>query len=450
MKQYPEYKESEIDWIGHIPINWVLKKIKHNTYVKGRIGWQGLKTDEYLTEGFAYLVTGTDFINGQINWKSCFYIDLSRYNEDPHIQLKEGDLLITKDGTIGKVALVKNMDKPSTLNSGIFLVRPKNGNYTTIFLYWVLCSPVFSGFFEYHKSGSTIGHLYQNVFVEFCFPVPPIYIQTQIANFLNYKTRQIDDLIDKKQKLIELLKEERTAQINQAVTKGLDQTVPMKNSGIEWLSEIPEHWDRVQLKRIVSRKITDGPHETPDFFDAGIPFLSAEGIRGNRIDLNYVRGYISKEQYDIYRNKSEVRLHDILLCKSGSTTGKSAIVETNEVFAIWSPLAIIRANRNLILPYFIYYFLQSVTFTRQIEAFWSFGTQPNIGMDAIENLWLSLPSTKEQEKILSELDIKLNKIQGTIDQIENEIDLITEYRKSLINEAVTGKIDVRDYKISHA
>ena len=120
MKRYPNYKDSNIDWIGEIPDTWQIKKIKHGSYVKGRIGWKGLKSDEFLTEGYAFLITGTDFIDGRLDWDSCYHIDQERYEEDHFIQLKENDLLITKDGTIGKVALVKDLIGFACLNSGIF------------------------------------------------------------------------------------------------------------------------------------------------------------------------------------------------------------------------------------------------------------------------------------------------------------------------------------------
>lgn len=165
MKAYPAYKDSGVKWIGQVPKEWRFKRIKHTTYVKGRIGWKGLRSDEFLEKGYAFLITGTDFSNGLIDWKTCYHIDRERYEEDPYIQLKEDDLLITKDGTIGKVALVKNLDGFACLNSGIFVVRPTTPDYITRYMYWVLISSTFKEFNHYTSSGSTIKHLYQNVLV---------------------------------------------------------------------------------------------------------------------------------------------------------------------------------------------------------------------------------------------------------------------------------------------
>lgn len=126
LKKYPKYKLTGIKWIDGdastssaqgIPEEWEIKKIKHLCYVKGRVGWKGLKASEFLIKGFAYLVTGTDFKDGLVDWDNCYQIDEERYLEDPYIQLRNNDLLITKDGTIGKLAIVENLDKPACLNS---------------------------------------------------------------------------------------------------------------------------------------------------------------------------------------------------------------------------------------------------------------------------------------------------------------------------------------------
>ena len=249
MKRYPAYKDSGVEWIGEIPEHWGNSKIKYNTYVKGRIGWQGLTTSEYIDEG-PFLVTGTDFQQGVVDWNTCQHVSEDRYDQDEYIQLQENDLLITKDGTIGKIALAKDFHGKATLNSGVFVTRPRNGTYTNDFMFWILNSKVFDEYIEFIKTGTTISHLYQNTFVEFAYPLPGADEQEQIANYLHHKTHLIDTLIEKKQKQIELLQEQRAAIINQAVTKGLNPNVKMKDSGIEWLGEVPEHWRKTLLKHI--------------------------------------------------------------------------------------------------------------------------------------------------------------------------------------------------------
>ena len=139
---YEHYKESGIQWLGAVPKHWDVSRIKYTSYLKGRVGWKGLTSDEYLNDGYSYLVTGTDFGSKVINWRECYCVDKARYEDDPFIQLRNGDLLITKDGTIGKLALVSGLDRPACLNSGIFLVRPLH-SYLTEYLFWVLSSRSF-------------------------------------------------------------------------------------------------------------------------------------------------------------------------------------------------------------------------------------------------------------------------------------------------------------------
>jgi len=214
-----------------------------------------------------------------------------------------------------------------------------------------------------------------------------------------------------------------------------------KDSSIEWIGVIPEHWDRIRIKSLVSTKVTDGPHETPEWKSEGIPFISAEAIKGNQIDLNYQRGYISIEQHQEYCKKSKVEKGDILFCKSGSTTGKAAMVETDVDFGIWSPLAIIRADKNKVNNKYLFQFIQSSLFKGQVETAWTFGTQPNIGMGALENLWIAIPTIEEQTQIANYLDYKTNQIETLIANKQKLIELLQEERTAIINHAVTKGIN---------
>jgi len=210
-------KDSGINWIGSIPKEWNITKIKQVASVKGRIGWQGLTTDEYVDSG-PFLVTGTDFDNGNIIWNTCHHVAESRYCEDPYIQLREGDLLITKDGTIGKIALVKGLPGSATLNSGIFLVRSISTSLDLTYLFWVLNSNVFIDWINFIKSGSTINHLYQEKFVDFKFPLPTLGEQQKIAALLVAKTTKIKSTIIRIETEVENLEEYRKSLILEAIT----------------------------------------------------------------------------------------------------------------------------------------------------------------------------------------------------------------------------------------
>ncbi|HEM4136772.1 TPA: restriction endonuclease subunit S [Streptococcus suis] len=210
-------KDSGVDWIGQIPEGWGITKIKFTTQLNGRIGWQGLTSAEYKEEG-PYLITGTDFLDGKINFETAVHIDEKRWFEAKQIQVENGDLLITKDGTVGKVAIIEGLNERASLNSGVLRIQTTE-NISRRFLFYVLKSDVFWLWFNYTNSGaSTILHLYQNVFDEFSFTLPNVSEQNQIIDFLDKKTEQINQMIAIKKEQIENINKQRQTLIYDVVT----------------------------------------------------------------------------------------------------------------------------------------------------------------------------------------------------------------------------------------
>ena len=212
-------KDSGIDWIGEIPKEWEIKRIKYFTNLNGRIGWQGLTTEDYQDEG-PYLITGIDFNNGLIDWNSCTHITEKRWIEANTIQIRNGDLLITKDGTVGKVAVVSGLNDKASLNSGVLLIRPQgNVEYYNRYIYYQLISDVFWAWFEFNKSGnSTIIHLYQQDFANLYTLLPNITEQKQIADYLDKECEKIDKTIKNKKEQLETIKEYKKSLIYEYVT----------------------------------------------------------------------------------------------------------------------------------------------------------------------------------------------------------------------------------------
>lgn len=277
------------------------------------------------------------------------------------------------------------------------------------------------------------------------FPTPEIEDQKTIASYLDEKTALLDEAIAKKKQQIEFLSEHRTALISNAITKGLDANAEMKDSGLKWIGSINKNWLLEPLKRLVKDKITDGPHTTPDFVEDdenAIPFISVEAIKDSKIDFNYRRGNISQELHKEYCQKCHPRRDDIFLVKSGSTTGKVAMVEVDFEFSVWSPLALVRANTSIALPKFLFYAMSSKIFQNQVQLFWSFGTQPNIGMGVIETLTIPVPNIQGQKEIVDYLDKEIVYIEAMKAKLEQSIELLQEYKTSLISHAVSGKIKV--------
>ena len=209
-----------------------------------------------------------------------------------------------------------------------------------------------------------------------------------------------------------------------------------KDSGVQWLGRVPAHWQIVPLKRLVSTPITDGPHETPERVDVGIPFVSAEAVAGGSIDFAKVWGHISVADHLRYSQKYSPQIGDIFIVKSGATTGISAIVETESEFNIWSPLAAIRCNQ-LAFSRFVLNVVRSRQFREGVELNWSFGTQQNIGMRVIENLPLAIPSIDEQTAIAAFLDRETGKIDALVAEQQKLIALLKEKRQAVISHAVT-------------
>lgn len=216
-----EMKDSAIEWIGEIPEYWKVIRIKNCSLLKARIGWQGLRSDEFMMEdGLPYLVTGTDFEEGYVDWDNCVRISEKRFEMDKNIQIKEKDLLITKDGTIGKIAIAKNCPEKASLNSGVFVMRNQGSyKYVDKYMYYLLQSEQFLLWFELNEAGnSTIRHLYQKDFYNFSFSYPDLEEQQLISDYLDKKCKLIDDSIFIKKQQLEKLEEYKKSLIYEYVT----------------------------------------------------------------------------------------------------------------------------------------------------------------------------------------------------------------------------------------
>ena len=224
----------------------------------------------------------------------------------------------------------------------------------------------------------------------------------------------------------------------------------MKDSGIEWIGEIPEGWSVSKVLHCLSMPITDGPHTTPILYDTGIPFVSAEAVScGNgRIDFSHIRGYISEKFYKECCQKYIPEIDDIYMIKSGATTGRVAIVDTTRVFTIWSPLAVFRCNKDCMLPKFLFYYLQSPAFQKEVEFGWTFGTQQNVGMRSLEQMKVCVPPLNEQNTIVHHLDYQCAQIDLLLQKARSSIEEYKNLKQAVITQAVTkgvrGEREMKD------
>ena len=264
--------------------------------------------------------------------------------------------------------------------------------------------------------------------------------QKEIATFLDRKTAAIDTLIAKKQRLIELLEEKRAALINQAVTKGLNPDVPMKDSGVPWIGEISEHWT-VSKPKYLTKRIVDGTHHTPEYVDEGVPFLTVKNLTaGFGIDFSEVK-YVTEEAHIELCKRANPETGDLLVTKDG-TLGVVRVIEDEREFSIFVSLALVKPIHKKIDPYFLRYVLESKTVFDQFQAWKAGSALKHIHLVDLSNVLIPLPPIEEQKEIAAELKTRINHYQSTEERVFTQIERLQEYRQSLITAAVTGKLEV--------
>ena len=440
MERYARYKNSGIDWIGEIPEGWEINRNKHLNSLFGRIGWQGLSSDEYIDEG-PKLITGVNFSKGRIDWDGCVSISEERWGEAEQIQIKEDDLLITKDGTVGKVAMATNCPEKASLNSGVLLIRPTTNKACKRYLFWMLQSNVFWGWFSNTNAGnSTIIHLYQSSFADMPLLLPSIEEQATIAAFLDTKTKEIDLAVEAAEKSIILLHEYRQSIITEAVTQGLDPYVPMKPSGIEWMDNIPASWQARRVKAVVQRLNVGVVIEPSKYFDDNgtVPFLRGVNIKADGFDLSDLR-YITTQSNALLK-KSIVHTGDIVVVRDGAP-GTALVIPPQLDGANCVSLLELTCASN-IKPTYLRYALAANCSQAQF-AFLSNGTAiKHLNASELGMILVTVPPLSKQDEIIAYLDAKTAEIDALIASKERQVELLREYRKSIISEAVTGKFKV--------
>lgn len=426
-------KESGIDWIGQIPEEWEISKIKFTTQLNGRIGWQGLTSAEYKEEG-PYLITGTDFQDGTINFKTAVHIDEKRWLEAPQIQVENGDLLITKDGTVGKVAIISGLDDKASLNSGVLRIQTID-EIDRKFLYYILLSDEFWMWFNYTNSGaSTILHLYQNVFDEFTFTFPQKNEQQKIADFLDKKTAQLDKVKALLEEQIQKLKDYRASLIYETVTKGLDKTVPMKDSGIDWIGQVPEGWGVKAIKYIFD-EIGSGSTPKSDneiFYDGDINWIQS----GDLYQTDTVTSVSKTISYQGFKSTSALKIYQppfVALAIYGASVGNVAVSYIDACVNQAVVVMLGSSEKVGFGKYAIEASKSNLIFSAQG------GTQPNISQNLIKNWSIPQPKSEEQDQIVDFLDNETSRIDKLIQIKNQQIENINKQRQTLIYDYVTGK-----------
>lgn len=420
-------KDSGIEWVGQIPEEW---SVMSNKYVMTKYK---LVKPQYNGEDILSLT-----MNGVI------VRDLEAGGKMPasfngYQTLFPGNLLMCLfdyDVTPRCIGLVKNEGVTSPAYSQF---KMNNGFSAEYYYYYYLMV-------DHTKALLHLAKNLRHSFTEeqlgmISIPVPPLDTQRRIASFLDSKCAEIDSLRADIEKEIETLEEYKKSVITEAVTKGLDPNVPMKDSGIEWIGEIPKIWTSTKLGRICSL-ITDGTHQTPNYIEDGYPFISIKDISSGKIDFSDVK-YISEEEHKKLYSHAPVRRGDILFTRIG-TLGVFVEVDTDILFDFFVSVGMLRLKPNCINPHYLLHYLNSravENFIQSIKA--GFGTAaPKYNLSDVYRTWVLLPPPEEQDCIASFLDAKCAEINELLSQKQQQLLILDEYKKTIIYEYVTGKKEV--------
>jgi type I restriction enzyme S subunit len=420
-KPYPRYKQSGIVWIGDIPEHWDLATVgRLNTLGRGRV----ISNLEIGANGGEYPVyssqTENDGIMGYLNTYDF-----------------EGEYVTwTTDGANAGTVFYRRGKFNCTNVCGT--IQPKNWDQIDLrYLPYLL------------NLGTKISvrldinpKLMNNMMAKIPLLVPPKEEQTAITNFLDEKTAQIDKLISNKQNLIGLLKEERTAVINQAVTKGIDPNIKLTPSGIDWLGDIPEHWEVKKLRYVGNCQ--NGISKGADYFGSGFPFLSYGDVYKNEELPLSVSGLAQSTDDDRYHYSVEEA--DVLFTRTSETVEEIGIASTcmqtlnNSTFSGF--LIRFRPHKNILHKGFSKYYFRSQIHRAYFVKEMNLVTRASLSQDLLKNLPIVIPPIDEQLKVFDYLENETKRMDITVSKIEKEIELLQEYRTALISEVVTGKIKV--------
>jgi type I restriction enzyme S subunit len=442
VKSYPEYKSSEVIWVKQLPEDWSELRVKYFAVFRNGYSFKG--TDFSEDQEYPVVRIG-DLENGRINLENTMKVSLQTYEETKKFVNKKGDILLALTGaTIGKSAIY-DINEISLLNQRVAALRP-NRKADIKFLKYLIESPEFLTFIDFECYGGAQENIGKGQITSAKFPIPSLAEQQKIVDFLDCKMGQCDRFISNRQKQIELLNEQLHFKINQAITKGINSQVKFKPTDIKYVPEIPEHWDIRKFKSLTFI-LTCGVAATPEYVEEseGVAFLSAQNCRPFAMDLskyNYIKPSLHRQ---LTKYKKPQR-GDVLVTRVGAGIGQSCIIDTDLEFSVYVSLTHIRPNKEILSEYIVYFFNTEYCYQLNHEGTVVAGGQGNLNVKNVERYRIPLPPIAEQKEIVNYLDNYRQEIGNLISKYQQQIELMQEYRTALISQAVTGKIDVRDWK----
>lgn len=448
MKAYPEYKPSGIDWLDKIPSHWDSMPLKYT--VKNQetdfIDGDWIESPFITETGVRYLTSGNvgpGFYKEQGNG----FISDETFDKLNCIEVLPGDLLISRlNEPIARTCEVPELGYKIITCVDNVIYRPISDIFSRRFMMYQLNSEPFWFNASGLSSGATMKRISRSKLGNIKVIVPPLKEQEVIAAYLDDVTGKVDALIAEKQTQVEDLRAYRNSIITETVTRGLNPDAPLRHSGIDWLGDIPQHWEMSALKYLTS-KIGSGitPRGGSEvYLDKGVLFIRSQNVYPDGLHLDDPK-YIS-ESIDESMSNTRVYTGDILLNITGASIGRCCIYTMTESANVNQHVCIIRPLCNLIKNQFLSYVLNSKIGQDQIALFQTGGNREGLNFEQLKNFAIPLPPRSEQQAIAEFLDDKTEKIDALIDELNKQLDELAEYRQAVISEAVTGKVDVRDYR----
>ena len=433
---YPDYRDSDIDWLAETPAHWTTKRLKH-LCLRSALYGANESASSYVNDGIRFLRTTDISEQGELVGDGVFL--------EPALvrdyELASGDLLISRSGTIGRAFLFDATQHGPCAYAGYLVRFVPNATLVPRFAFYFTKSKSFQHWLRLSVISSTIGNVNGQKYANMQIPHPPVDEQRAIAAFLDRETGRIDELIAKKQRLIELLAEKRTALISHAVTKGLNPDAPMKDSGIAWLGEIPSAWTVHQLRRVV-RRFVDYRGRTPTKTDSGIPLITAGAVRDGSIDHSRAPEYMAEDDYQDWMCRGWPEKDDVVITTEAPLAEVALVEDVDVAFA--QRIILFKLNRSRVHPEWIRYYYLSKAGCSELLSRASGSTATGIRADRLRMSLVLVPPLDEQRAISEYLNPRVAALTAPVDPIQSGIAALREYRSALISAAVTGKIDVRE------
>ena len=443
LPRYPKYKDSGVAWLGEVPEHWAVVPLKRNYEVcLGKMLQNDASGEEDVL--LPYLRAAN------VQWGSVDITDVKLMWLSPRdqrqLRLKTNDLLVSEGGDVGRSAIWRGEFDECYIQNSVNRVRGKGGSSTKFLFYW-MATIKSKGYVDVLCNKSTIAHFTAEKVAEVPVPFPSEQEQSAIAAFLDRETGKIDTLIAEQERLLALLAEKRQATISHAVTKGLNPDVPMKDSEVEWLGKVPVRWKVTAVKRLAktgTKTFIDG-----DWIES--PYITNEGIRliqtGN-VGIGYYKEqgfrYVSEEAFS-QLGCTEVKPHDVLICRLDGPVGRACLAPDLGVRAITSVDNAILKCAEDVMPEFVVYLFSSLPWISWIDVLCRVGGgfRLRISRSQLGELRIPLPPLEEQFVIVTSLYGEIARLDALTVEATRAIELLKERRTALISAAVTGKIDVR-------